>query len=203
MVVNIPHAVNILHMQEITARVNDHSDRLDALRAAQAAGDAGREPVCPHITRSHGDGLGEIEPADLPEPFYVIECLRQHYRVKCHRKPRRRADDPIETTKDIAAAAAQCPMFQLEIDRVVVPDLATDRLDVSVAKSSDAAVGTAQQKLVQLEHGHVKNVAELSFETAGVGGDAAQIVVSGNHGESGASAAAGAPRRRSTGRGAG
>jgi hypothetical protein len=84
-----------------------------------------------------------------------------------------------------------------------VPDLSTDRLDVSVTESSDAAMGAAQQELVQLEHGYIKNVAELSFETTGVGSDAAQIVVSGNHGQSGAGGAADAPHEWSTGRGVG
>ena len=49
-------------------------------------------------------------------------------------------------------------MFQLKIDRVVVPDLAADGLDVSIAESSNAAVRAAQQELIQLEHGNIKNV---------------------------------------------
>jgi len=92
-------------------------------------------------------------------------------------------------------------MLQLEIDSVIVPDLAADGMDVSIAEFSDAAMRAAQQELIQLEYGHIENVAELSFETTGVGGDAAQVIVSGNYREPGASGAAGAPQGRRTVRG--
>jgi hypothetical protein len=55
--------------------------------------------------------------------------------------------------------------------------------------------------LIQLKYGYIKNVAELSFETTGVGGDAAQVIVSGNHREPAASGAAGPQQRWCTGRG--
>src|SRR6516225_6333681 len=77
-------------------------------------------------------------------------------------------------------------MLQLEIDSVIVPDLAADGLDVSIAEFSDTAMRAAQQELIQLEYGHIENVAELSFETTGVGGDAAQVIVSRNYREPGA-----------------
>ena len=98
---------------------------------------------------------------------------------------------PIETTEDITAAAAQCPVFQLEIYRIVVPDFAADSLDVPVAELSHAVMSAAQQELIQFEHGHVKNVTELPLETSGVGGDTAQVIVSRDHSESGASAVGG------------
>src|ERR1700758_3663424 len=120
MVVDIPHAVNVLHVPQIATGVDDYGNGLKTLGTAQAAGDPGRKPVCTQIAGPHSDGLGEIETADLSEPFRKIECLRQHYRVKCHRKPWRCPHNPIETTKYITAAAAQCPVFELEIDSVVV-----------------------------------------------------------------------------------
>src|SRR5580704_15411302 len=186
MVVDLPHAVNVLHVPEIATRVNDDRDGLETLSSAQAAGDAGREPVCAHIAGPHRDGLGEIEPTNLPKPFRKIECLRQHYRVKRYRKPWRCPHNPIETTKDITTAAAQCPVFQLEIYSVIVPDLAADGLYVSIAELSYAAMGAAQQELIQLEHGHVKHLTELPLETSGVGGDTAQVIVSRDHSKPGA-----------------
>src|ERR1700751_5631922 len=144
MIVNIAHALKILHVPEIATRVNNHPDRLEPLSTAQAAGNAGREPVCAHIAGPHCDRLGEIEPANLPKPLRKVECLRQHDRVKRHRKPRLCPHDPIKTTKDIAAAAAQCPVFELEIYSVVVPDLSADGLNVSITESSDAAMSAAQ-----------------------------------------------------------
>jgi hypothetical protein len=88
MVVDVPHAVNILHVPEVATRVNNQRDWLEALGTTQASGNAGGEPVCAHITGPHRDSLGEIEPADLPKPFRKVECFRQHDRVKRHRKPR-------------------------------------------------------------------------------------------------------------------
>ena len=54
-------------------------------------------------------------------------------------------------------------MFQLEVDGVVMPDLATDSLDMLIPEFSDAAVGAAQQELIQVENGHIEDIAELSF----------------------------------------
>ena len=172
----------------------NHRDGLETLRTSQAARDAGRKPVCAHIAHSHRDGLGEIEPTNLSKPFGKIECFRQHYRVKRYRKPWRCPHNPIETTKDITAAAAQCPVFQLEIYRVIVSDLAADGLYVSIAELSYAAMGATQQELIQLEHGYVKNVTELPLEASGVGGDTAQVIVSRDHSEPGASGTAGPPQ---------
>ena len=92
-------------------------------------------------------------------------------------------------------------MFQLKIDRVVVPDLTADRPDVLVAKFPDTAVRAAQQELVQIEYGHIENIAELPFETSGVGRNAAQVVIGRNHREPGASRAADPPQRRRAGHG--
>jgi len=111
--------------------------------------------------------------------------------VKRYRKPWRCPHNPIETTKDITAAAAQCPVFQLEIYRVIVSDLAANGLYVSIAELSYAAMGATQQELIQLEHGYVKNVTELPLEASGVGGDTAQVIVSRDHSEPGASGTAG------------
>jgi hypothetical protein len=75
-----------------------------------------------------------------------------------------------------------------------MPDLAADGLNMPITESSDPAMGAARQELIQLEHGHIKNVAELPFETTGVGGDTAQVIVRGNHREPCASGAAGPPQ---------
>ena len=45
----------------------------------------------------------------------------------------------------------------------------------------------AQQELVQIEHRHVKNIAELPFQTSRVGRNAAQVVIGRYHGEARAS----------------
>src|SRR5215470_3098359 len=203
MIMDVPHAVNILHVPEVATRVNDHRDGLETLRPSQAARDAGRKPVCAHIARSHRDGLGEIEPTNLSKPFGKIECFRQHYRVKRYRKPWRRPHNPIETTKDITATAAQCPVFQLEIYSIKVSDLAADGLYVSIPELSYAPMCAAQQKLIQLKHGHVKYVIELSLETSRVGGDTTQVIVSRDHSKPGAGAVARPPQCRSTGRSGG
>ena len=57
-------------------------------------------------------------------------------------------------------------------------------------------MSAAQQELVQVEHGHIKHVAELFFQTAGVGGNAAQFVVGRHDSEPGASGPTGPPRWR-------
>jgi len=85
-------------------------------------------------------------------------------------------------------------VFQLEIYRVIVSDLAADGLYVSIAELSYAAMGATQQELIQLEHGYVKNVTELPLEASGVGGDTAQVIVSRDHSEPGASGTAGPPQ---------
>jgi hypothetical protein len=54
-------------------------------------------------------------------------------------------------------------MFELKVDGVVMPDLATDGLDMPIPELSDAAMRAAQQKLIQVEYGHIENIAELSF----------------------------------------
>ncbi len=92
-------------------------------------------------------------------------------------------------------------MFQLEVDGVVVPDLTADRLDMPIAKFSDATMRAAQQELVQIEHGHIENIVELSFQTSGVSRNAAQVVIGRNYGEPGASGAADAPQWRRAGLG--
>jgi hypothetical protein len=50
--------------------------------------------------------------------------------------------------EDISAAAAQCPVFELEIYSVVMPDLAANGLDMSIAELSHTAMSAAQQELV-------------------------------------------------------
>ena len=59
----------------------------------------------------------------------------------------------------------------------------------------------AQQELVQIEHRHVKNIAELPFQTSRVGRNAAQVVIGRYHGEARASGAADAPQWRRAGLG--
>jgi hypothetical protein len=68
--------------------------------------------------------------------------------VKRHRKPWRCPHNPVETAKDIAASPAQCSVFELEIYRIVVPDLAADGLNMSIAELSDTPMSAAQQELV-------------------------------------------------------
>src|SRR5215472_14608226 len=114
--------------------------------------------------------------------------------MKCHRKTRRSSQNPAKSAENVAACSAQRSMLQLEVDRVIVADLATNRLDMFVAKFSNAAVIAAQQELIQVKDCHIKNVAELSFEAARIGCNAAQIVVRRHDGEPAAGNAAGAPQ---------
>src|SRR5262249_53517462 len=97
---------------------------------------------------------------------------------------------------DVLAVAAQRAMFQLKIDNIVVPDLAADVLNMFICEPAYAAVSAAQQVLVQIEYGYVEEVAQLSFETARVRTDAAQLVVSGDQCQSLAAAAAPMAKRR-------
>src|SRR5262249_37995628 len=87
-------------------------------------------------------------------------------------------------------------MLQLKVDGVVVPDLTTDRLDMFIAKSSDTAMGAAQQELVQIEHGYIENLTELSFQIWGESRNPAQVVMGRPHGEPGGSGTAYPPQRR-------
>ena len=184
------------HVPQIAPRVHDDGDRLEALRATQPAGNPGREAIGAHIARSHRDRFGEIEPGNFSEEFCEIERLRGDYRVKCHRKTRRSPKNPTKSTENVAAASAQRSMLQLEVDRVVVADLATNGLDMFVAKLSNATVIAAQQELVQVKDSHIENVVELSLKTARIGCNTAQIVVGRHNGEPAAGNAAGAQQRR-------
>src|SRR5690242_9784661 len=98
---------------------------------------------------------------------------------------------------DVTTAAAQGAVLQLQIDAVEVSDLSADVLDVPVPEPSDAAMGAAQQILVEIEYSDLEAVAELPFQTAGVGGNAAQIVIGRYNGEPLAGAALDQSKRRS------
>jgi hypothetical protein len=58
-----------------------------------------------------------------------------------------------------------------------------------------------QQELVQIEHGHIENIAELPFQTSSVSCNAAQVVIGRNYGELGARGATDAPQWRRAGLG--
>ena len=85
-IVNISHAVHILHVPQVTTGVHNGGDGLEALRAAQPAGDPCRQPIGAHIMRPHGDRFGKIETAHFPETFREVEGIRLHDRVKSHRQ---------------------------------------------------------------------------------------------------------------------
>src|SRR5215472_10733084 len=101
---------------------------------------------------------------------------------------------------DVAAASTQSPVFQLQVYRLVVADLASNSLDVAIAEFAHPAMGAAQQKLVQIEHGHVKNIAELPLQIPGVGGDATQFIIGRDECKPDAAVAAGPPQWRCPGR---
>src|SRR5487761_1494793 len=74
-------------------------------------------------------------------------------------------------------------MLELEVDGVKISELSTNFLDVPVAELAHAAVIAAQQILVEIKYRHREGVGQLLFEAAGVGGDAAQLVVGRDQGE--------------------
>jgi hypothetical protein len=86
MIVNIPDAVHIPHVPQVTTGVHNDRNGLESLSAAQPASDTRRQPIGAHIMRPHGDGFGEIETTYFLETFREIEGSRLHDRVKRHRK---------------------------------------------------------------------------------------------------------------------
>ena len=88
MIVNVPHAVDILHVPQVTTGVHNDGNRLESLRAAQPAGYPCGQPIGAHIMRPHRERFGEIETAHFLEIFGEVEGFRLHDRVKCHRKLR-------------------------------------------------------------------------------------------------------------------
>jgi hypothetical protein len=81
---------------------------------------------------------------------------------------------------DILAGPAQCAVFQLQIDAIVIPYLTAGVLDVPVGEFSDAAVGAAQQILIEVKYSNIEYIAQLFFQTSRIGRDAAQIIASRN-----------------------
>src|SRR5713226_4076845 len=203
MVVDVSHAVDEFHVREVTTRVHYQGDRLETLRPAKPAGDPCRQQVLAIVGRSHGDGLGKIEPQNLVDEPPKIERFTLKYCVKRHRTAWCCTKYPTKPSMDITAAAAQSPMFQLKINRIIAPNLAANILDVFVTKFSHPTMSAAQQILVQVEHGHVENFVELLFQTTGIRGDAAQIIIGRDQGQPLTGGAAGVPKRRCADRGGG
>ncbi len=65
-----------------------------------------------------------------------------------------------------------------------------------VAELADAAMGAAEQILIEVEDRHIENFAELSFKTSRIGGYATQLIVGGDQGEPSADRLADAPKGR-------
>ena len=177
MVVHIAHAVHVFHVLAVTCGVHDQGDGLEALCPAQAAGHSGREQVFAVIGGSHRDRFREVQPQDFVDEFAKVEGFTLKDRVKRHRKARCGPQYPSKPSMNILAVAAERAMFQLQINGVVVPDLTANVLNMFVCEAADATVHTAQQILVQIEHGYVEKVAQLLFETARISANAAQLVV--------------------------
>src|SRR6516164_7843224 len=99
--------MNVFHVRAVVAGMNDGRDRLEPLGAAQLPSNPGRQQVRSVVTPAEFDSLREIEPEELLETAQIVESVRQEYRVKRHRYPRRSPHDPAKPPIDGAATITQ------------------------------------------------------------------------------------------------
>src|SRR5580704_8851166 len=156
--------------------MDDDADRFVPLCAPQTLSDPQRELA---VSREADfdlrggppvegyDGLGEIGNG---------KGRRAPQRVECHREAWCGIDEPREAAEDIDRGTTERAMFELQVDRVEIGDLAANLLDMPVAQRPHARVLAAQQVLVEIEDADVEYIGELAFERLGVGGDAAQLI---------------------------
>ena len=104
-----------------------------------------------------------------------VECRLRLQAVKRHREPRRGIGQPAEAAIDVRAGTAQGAVFELQIDRVELPDRPADLLHLTIGEFAHPRVRVAHQILVQIEDRDIEDIVQLAPQRGGVRGDAAKL----------------------------
>ena len=104
-----------------------------------------------------------------------VECRLHLQAVKRHREPRRGIGQPAEAAIDVRAGTTQGAVFELQIDRIELPDGPADLLHLAIGEFAHPRVRVAHQILVQIEDGDIEDIVQLAPQRGGIRGDAAKL----------------------------
>ncbi len=175
MIEDVLDAVQVADIVAIAPVMDDRADLLVSLNPPQLPRDAVRQQMRPAEAPLHLRRRLESERRERLGEGGEVEYRLRLEAVKRHREPRRGVGQPAEAAMDVRAGAAQGAVFELQIDRIELPDRPADLLHLTIGQFLHARVRVAHQVLVQVEDRDIEDVVELTPHRGGVRGNAAKF----------------------------